>query len=28
MIELIYALHISGSVSNGMVGLKRISKLF
>ncbi|UIR57859.1 RteC domain-containing protein [Sphingobacterium sp. SRCM116780] len=28
LIELIYALHISGSVSNGRAGLRRMSKLF
>lgn len=28
LIELIYALHISGSVSNGRAGLKKISNLF
>lgn len=28
LIELIYALHISGSVSNGRAGLRRISNLF
>lgn len=28
LIELIYALHVSGSVSNGRAGLKKISSLF
>ncbi|MGE8431521.1 RteC domain-containing protein [Chryseobacterium joostei] len=28
LIELVYALHISGSVSNGRAGLRRISNLF
>ena len=28
LIELIYALHISGSVSNGRAGIKRITRLF